>query len=282
MSQKYALIGHPLGHTMSPFIHNRLFELAGLDAEYTVCDIAPEQLADAMKGELARYDGMNVTIPHKQTVIPFLDEIDARAKMYGAVNAICRGKTLAGYNTDCIGFLRALEADGVSLQNNRVVILGCGGVARAFAFESALAQADLTLSVRDADRAMADVLRAEIEEKVPGARITICGLDDAQGEIGLLINATPLGMYPKTEGCSASDRLIAQSSAVFDAVYNPEETTLLRKAKASGAKAIGGMPMLVWQAVAAQEIWNPVTFSVAAVKQLIREANDYMNEHFRG
>ncbi|MCI8497558.1 MAG: shikimate dehydrogenase [Clostridiales bacterium] len=281
MSRKYALIGHPLGHTMSPFIHNRLFELAGLDAQYFVCDVAPDKLEEAMKGELTQYDGMNVTIPHKQTVIPFLDEIDARAKMYGAVNAICRGEALAGYNTDCIGFLRALEADGVSLEGNRVVVLGAGGVARAFAFESALAKADLTLAVRDADLEMANVLKTEIEQKVPGAAITICGLDDAQGRIGLLINATPLGMYPKTEGCAASDRLISLSGAVFDAVYNPEETLLLKKAKAAGAKAIGGMPMLVWQAVAAQEIWNPVTFPVDKIRELIRDANVYMNEHFQ-
>ena len=235
-----------------------------------------------MKGKLQEYEGINVTIPHKQAVIPFLDEIDGRAKMYGAVNAIRRGKSVVGYNTDCVGFLRALEADGVSLRGNRVVILGCGGAARAFAFESALAGADLTLSVRDTSRKAAVTLQKEIGQKVPNARVSICGMDEAQGEIGLLINATPLGMYPETEGCAASDRLISLSRAVFDAVYNPEETVFLQKAKAAGVKAIGGMPMLVWQAVAAQEIWNPVAFSAAAVKQLIREANVYMNEHFRG
>ena len=129
-TKKFAVIGHPIGHTMSPFIHTRLFELQGVKAEYTKLDIAPENLEYEFKNTLSKLDGFNITIPHKQAVIPFLDEIDAKAEMYGSVNTVSNKNGISkGYTTDPDGFLKALDAAGILL-NGRIVVFGCGGVAR--------------------------------------------------------------------------------------------------------------------------------------------------------
>ena len=138
MSKKFAVIGHPIGHTMSPFIHDRLFKLSGIDARYSVIDIAPENLARDYNETLKNLDGYNITIPHKQNIIPLLDEIDEKAEMYGSVNTVSNinGKA-KGYTTDPDGFLEALKYASIDL-NGRVVILGCGGVARTMAYEALL------------------------------------------------------------------------------------------------------------------------------------------------
>ena len=136
--KKFAVIGHPIGHTMSPFIHTRLFELSGVDAEYTKLDIAPENLEYEYKNTLSKLDGYNITIPHKQNIIPLINEIDSKAEMYGSVNTVANYNGIAkGYTTDPDGFLKALDASGIVL-SGRVLILGCGGVARTMAYEIAL------------------------------------------------------------------------------------------------------------------------------------------------
>ena len=166
--KKFAVIGHPIGHTMSPFIHNRLFELSGIEAEYTKLDIAPENLAD----ESAKYasGGYNITIPHKQNIIPLIDEIDEKAKMYGSVNTVANFDGVAkGYTTDPDGFLKALNAAGITL-DGRVVILGCGGVARTMAYEVVLKGLPLLFAVRKEDVDTAKLLCNEIENIVKGAR----------------------------------------------------------------------------------------------------------------
>lgn len=144
---KYALLGYPLGHTMSPPIHKRLFELdARPDAEYEVCEIPPEQL-DSKSEYLNSLDGYNITIPYKVDIISHLDELDESAKRYNSVNCVVNrnGKNI-GFNTDCTGFLRSLEAGGAKL-GGRVLQIGCGGVGRMMATEAALHGADLTIVV---------------------------------------------------------------------------------------------------------------------------------------
>ena len=148
MSKHYAVIGHPIGHTMSPFIHKRLFELAGVDADYTQLDIAPESLEKEFHQSLAKLDGYNITIPHKQSIIPFLDELDEKAKMYGSVNTVLnRGGKTKGFTTDPDGFLKAIDAAGIKL-DGRIMILGCGGVARTMAYEIALMGKPFEFAVR--------------------------------------------------------------------------------------------------------------------------------------
>ena len=136
MSERaFAVIGHPIGHTMSPFIHERLFSLAGCSGKYTVIDVAPEEFPSRI-GELDRLAGYNVTIPDKQPIIPFLDRLDKRAEMYGSVNTVRNGEIREGFTTDPDGFLKSLETEGIPLAGD-VVILGCGGVARTFLYEAA-------------------------------------------------------------------------------------------------------------------------------------------------
>lgn len=254
--KKFAVIGHPIGHTMSPFIHNRLFKLSGIEAEYTKLDIAPENLDDEYKNVLSKLDGYNITIPHKQNIIPLIDEIDEKAKMYGSVNTVANIDGVAkGYTTDPDGFLKALDAAGIVL-DGRVVILGCGGVARTMAYEVVLKGLPLLFAVRKEDVEIAKSLCSEIENTVKGAKVSFCLIDELEGDIDVLVNATPLGMFPKVDVQPVSDSVINRCASVFDAVYNPLETVLIKKALANGAKAVGGMSMLVWQAVVAHEKWD--------------------------
>ena len=255
-TKKFAVIGHPIGHTMSPFIHNRLFELSGIEAEYTKLDIAPENLADEYKNVLSKLDGYNITIPHKQNIIPLIDEIDEKAKMYGSVNTVANINGVAkGYTTDPDGFLKALDAAGITL-DGRVVILSCGGVARTMAYEVVLKGLPLLFAVRKEDVEIAKSLCSEIENTVKDAKVSFCLIDELSGDIDVLVNATPLGMFPKVDVQPVSDLVINRCASVFDAVYNPLETVLIKKALANGAKAVGGMSMLVWQAVVAHEKWD--------------------------
>ena len=277
--KKYAVIGHPIGHTMSPFIHKRLFELAGVDAEYTKLDIAPEMLSEEYKSVLSKLDGYNITIPHKQNIIPLIDEIDSKAKMYGSVNTVANNNGIAkGYTTDPDGFLKALESENIVI-DGRVVIVGCGGVARTMAYEVVLKNKPILFAVRYESKARAEYLCNEIREAVKGAEVSYCFISELSGDIDLLVNATPLGMYPNIETQPVTDEVIAKCANVYDAVYNPLETRLIQKAKANGAKAIGGMSMLVWQAAVAQEKWNGTSFDTDDIAKLCIDAkNELMNK----
>ena len=272
--KKYAVIGHPIGHTMSPFINTRLFALSGIEAEYTKLDIAPEDLKSSYDSVLSKLDGYNITIPHKQNIIPLIDKIDSKAKMYGSVNTVANKDGVAtGYTTDPDGFLKALEAAQITI-NGRVVIVGCGGVARTMAYEVALKNLPLLFAVRKEDTQIAQYLCNEIQNTIEGAKVSYCLIDELSGDIDLLINATPLGMYPKIEVQPVSDDVISKCSSVFDAVYNPLETVLIQKAKANGSKAVGGMSMLVWQAVVAHEKWDGSVYDVADIDKLCLDASE--------
>ena len=262
---RFTLIGHPLGHSMSPWIHERLFRLAGLTAEYTLTDIAPEDLAGSVDG-LRRLRGFNVTIPYKTDILPHLKKLDETVERYQSVNTVAVNSDgeLFGYNTDCSGFLHSvgeIPADG------SVLLVGCGGVGRMMATECVLHGAALTVVERDLPRAQA--LAEELQRRF---QTDIRVLEAAPEEdFDLLMNATPVGMYPKVNACPVSDDVIARSGRVFDVIYNPTETQLIRKAKALGKEAVGGSAMLVWQAAVAQSIWNNTRFDPAGIWALVTE-----------
>ena len=272
-TKKYAVIGHPIGHTMSPFIHKRLFELTNIDAEYGIIDIAPENLSAEYENTLKKLDGFNITIPHKQAIIPFINKIDPKAKMYGSVNTVHNENGIAtGYTTDPDGFLKALESASIVI-GGRVVILGCGGVARTMAYEVVLKNVPLTFAIRREDEEVVKVLCNEIKNAVANAQLTYCFIDELCGDIDLLINATPIGMYPKIDAQHVTDQVISKCKAVYDVVYNPIQTVLVQKALANGSQALGGMSMLVWQAVVAQQKWNNTTFNVEDIEKLCIDAS---------
>lgn len=279
MSKKqFAVIGHPIGHTMSPFIHSRLFALAGVEAEYHVMDIPPENLGQAVP-ELKKLDGFNITIPHKSAIIPFLDELDKKAATYGSVNTVVNGETSVGYTTDGEGFTIALRENGIPLKG-RVVILGAGGVARTMAYEALIAGCAVTLAVRPSDLLQAARLDGEILTTMHNPAISTCTIDRLEGRVDLLVNATPVGMYPKINAMPVSGVILSHCANVFDAVYNPEDTLLMKAARANGARVLGGMPMLVWQAAAAHNIWEGSTYKTSDIHELCEDASAELTRQF--
>lgn len=263
----FGLIGYPLGHSMSPVIHKELFKINGIDADYNLKEISPDVLSQGI-GELKKLDGFNVTIPHKTGIIPFLDKLSDRSELFGAVNTVAiKDGILTGYNTDCFGFLRALEMAGIKLGGN-VLLCGSGGVSRMFAFEAVLADSNLTVAVRDEDIDAANQIKKEIAQRL-NKNIAVTTLDNVDGEYDVLINGTPVGMYPNVDACVLPKDKIAKCKAVFDAVYNPLETRLIKYAKECGAKYSNGLPMLVLQAAVAQEIWFDVKFTMEQISSVI-------------
>lgn len=272
MQKKYAVIGHPIGHTMSPFIHKRLFELSDVDASYGVIDIKPEALANEYEKTLKKLDGYNITIPHKSAIIPFLDRIDEKADMYGSVNTVANsdGKA-AGYTTDPDGFLKALEYAHIPL-SGRVVILGCGGVARTMAYEALLKNAELEFAVRGKSISKVKKLIDEINSKLDNPKVSFCEINELSGDINTLINATPVGMSPNSEFMPVNEIQLKNCANVFDAVYNPLDTLLVKTAKANGSNAESGMSMLVWQAVVAHYHWDKSVYDEKDIEKLCGDA----------
>lgn len=264
--KSFGLIGYPLGHSMSPVIHRELFKISGKNGEYNLFEIAPENLSSEIS-KIKSLSGFNVTIPHKINVIPFLDELDERAALFGAVNTVKIGEKTKGYNTDCAGFIRALQMAEIELTGN-VLLCGAGGVARMFAFEAVLAGCNLTIAARDADIPAANKIKNEIKEKL-NIDTQVINLNDVKDSYNLIINGTPVGMHPNVNACVIPKEIIEKSNAVFDAIYNPEETLFIKYAKNAGLKYSNGLSMLVWQAAVAEEIWNDVEFSMDDIKKVI-------------
>jgi shikimate dehydrogenase len=274
MKRKYALLGETLKHTMSPPIHKALFELRGRDFEYEIVEVTPDELA-GKAAYLNSLAGYNITIPHKMGIIEHIDRLDETAKRYNSVNCVDnKDGVLTGYNTDCVGFLETIRAMKVHL-DRKVLLIGCGGVGRMMAIEAALAGADLNIAVLESDIPLAEKAAAEIREMKPDAAISIIDIRKigATAHFDVLLNATPVGMYPKVDGCPVPDEIIAASDSVFDVIYNPGETQLLKKAKAMGKKCSGGMAMLVWQAVTAHRIWDGYEYIAEEVRGIIDEVS---------
>lgn len=281
MSRKYAILGETLKHTMSPPIHKRLFELKNREFEYEILEVKPEDLK-AKAEYLSTLNGYNITIPHKIGIIDYIDELDDSAKRYHSVNCVDNknGKS-TGYNTDCDGFLRTVRAMNID-NTGKILLIGCGGVGRMMAIEAALAGADLYIAVLESDLPLAKQVEKEIKAMKADARINIVLNTQipTDREYELLMNACPVGMYPKTEACPTTDDVIKASKAVFDVIYNPRETKLMQKAKAMGKKAVGGMAMLVWQAVSAHEIWDNDEYTDEEVQSIIDEMEIAVEKDF--
>lgn len=273
---KYALIGHPLGHSMSPLIHEKLFSLSGItDYSYDLIDISPKDLTKN-ENMLRELKGFNITIPHKTAIIPITDKLGESAKRYNSVNCISNSDgIMTGYNTDCDGFLRSAELLPLG---SKVLLIGCGGVGRMIAIESALHGADLTIAVIPQDIKVAETVMAEIIEKCETVSVKICLISEINGQFDLLINATPVGMYPKNNACAVSDKVIENCLSFFDVIYNPTETLLIKKARALGRTAVGGAAMLVWQAVKAHQLWYGGQFKSEDISKIICDVENEVNK----
>lgn len=276
------LIGHPVGHSLSPVIHNAAFAALGLNACYLSWDVEPTRLGDALDGARAMgFAGLNVTIPHKETVTSWLDELSPSAVMAGAVNVIeNRNGYLIGHNTDGAGFLRALALDcGFQPAGKRVLILGAGGAARAIA--SALIAAGVgRLTVANRTLSRAQDLVAHLTRTFPSAgavNAVDLGPESAMAgvlsECNLVINCTPVGMPPATglSPLAAVDDLPGEC-LVADTIFNPRRTRLLAMAEARGLRTMGGQGMLVHQAALAWEIWFGQPGPVGIMARALDEA----------
>jgi len=260
----YALVGNPVGHSLSPPMHEAAYEALGMDARYVALE--PDANAGAAAVEAAAtlgVAGLNVTIPFKEAVLDAVDP-DALARRVGAVNTVdFTGDGPTGHNTDVAGVQRAFERFDVSLDGAAAVVVGAGGAARAAAV--ALDDAGAAVHVANRTRARADRLATEF-------RVASSGLDALPGLVAdadVLVNATSVGMDEDVSPVAAS--ALHADLAVLDAVYSPLETRLLRDAAAAGATAIDGAWMLLYQGVAAFERWTGETAPVEAMNAALRD-----------
>ncbi len=275
------IIGDPIEHTMSPAMHNAAFNKLGLDYVYVPFPVKEKDLDKAIQGMRAlNIRGLNVTIPHKVTVIQFLDELDGLAKKIGAVNTIVNDDgVLKGYNTDATGFLQALLERGIEPRGKNVVVLGAGGASRAICFTLAEQDANLTIVNRLLELDWAVELAGSISQvskrEVKALELNKENLATALRGADILVNATSVGMSPNVDETLVTADLIKPALVVFDVVYNPVKTKLIREAEEAGAETIGGLEMLLWQGALAFEKWTglkaPVELMRAeAIKGLAR------------
>ncbi len=262
MDTALGIIGYPIGHSMSPVFQQAALDACGVDARYVAYQVAPDDVGEFVNGlRQPGIMGINVTVPHKLAVMPFLDEIDDWATEAGAVNTIVnREGRLTGHNTDGYGFLRALrEGAEFEPQGRRTLILGAGGAARGVVL--ALARegvGDLTIANRTPERAenLAELAR---NRSISAQAIPLSGgdLTEAASQADLIVNCTTIGMThgPGEDETPLPGDAIPSTALVNDLVYNPLETRLLREAAQVGAKTLGGIQMLVYQGAASFEMW---------------------------
>lgn len=280
MSRKFKVIGFPIGHSMSPFIHKELFSLKNTEAEYDKLEIDPAKLSFDFEDKLKELDGFNVTIPHKVAIIGLLDEIDKVAAEYGAVNTVARRDgRYYGYNTDAYGFLKGLEFSSIPLCG-RVLVYGFGGAARTIITECLKAGCDVTVGTLHDLMEQAEKTVAELEAK-SGRRISLIENGDITEKYDLFINATPVGMYPKVGASPITAEQVELFTYVYDIVYNPQQTELLRLAAQKGKVCGGGLSMLVCQAELAHTIWYGAEFSREETETVIAKSAKEMEEVFR-
>jgi len=254
------VIGDPIEHTMSPAMHNAAFAQMGLDYVYVTFKVKKEGLGraiDGMRGLNIR--GLSVTIPHKVAVIPLLDKLDPLVEKIGAVNTIINDDgLLTGCNTDAGGFLQALLSRGIEPKGKKVVILGAGGASRAVSFILAERGAHLVILNRRLEwaEALAGRLSSFFTQEVKALELVEENLNGALEEADILVNTTSVGMSPDISETLVPSNLLKPALVVFDIVYNPIKTRLLKEAEATGAETISGVDMFVWQGALAFEKWT--------------------------
>lgn len=268
------LIGYPVGHSISPVIHNDLAALYGHNLVYVPLAVSPGNLKKAIDGaEAFDFLGMNVTVPYKSETLPYLKEIDPLAKRIGAVNTLVRTEGgYKGYNTDMPGLYRAMRADGVKIAGEEVILLGAGGAARAVAFMLLEKGAKRIIILnRSIERALK--LTEEVNQAAKEQYATAYDLDEYgkldQEQKYLVIQATNVGMFPHTEQAVIEDEdFYKLVKTGYDIIFNPPETRFMHLVKKSGGEAFNGLKMLLYQGIIAYELWNHVSVSEEAAQDI--------------
>jgi shikimate dehydrogenase len=277
-TQIVTLLGHPVEHSLSPRIHNAAFRAQDVNAVYVATPVHPDRLHAGVEGlQALQFLGANVTVPHKEAVRPLLDDVSERAAAVGAVNTIVRdGETLRGDNTDVEGFLTPLvRAMGEALTDTRMLVFGAGGAARAVAYGLLDHYRPEALTLVARRPAQAEALAADLGGYDPQDALRVSTFEaagDAVRASRLLVNATPLGMAPETDGTPWPDAGdFGADHVAYDLVYTPEQTRFLRDAADQGATTIGGLDMLVQQAAAAYRQWTGRTMPTDSVYDALRQ-----------
>ncbi len=254
------LIGNPVEHTLSPVIHNTIAECMQENMVYMPFPVK-ENIKAAIEGAYALgIQGMNVTVPYKSDVMPHLAELDEQASIIGAVNTLVRvDDGYKGYNTDLLGLYRAMKSEGILIEKANVIIVGAGGAARAAAFLCAFHQAEnIYIINRTVEKAVR--IADEIKEKTGFEKVhplSIFEYDKIPGNGYLVLQATKVGLYPNIEETPITDGAFFDKAAVvYDLIYTPQETKFMCLAREHGGEAYNGLKMLLYQGVAAYEMWN--------------------------
>jgi shikimate dehydrogenase len=258
------IFGYPIDHTLSPLMHNAAFRALNMNNCYVAFKVLPEDLPDAVRAvKSLNLLGVNITVPHKEQVIPLLDEVNEEARFIGAVNTVVNNEgRLTGYNTDGRGFMSSLSEAGISVEDKEVVIIGTGGAARAISYY--LSKKASHLSLFDIDTEKSEKLVSDLRN----IRSNVDLLESAAhlGNADIVINATPLGLHAD-DPLPVQRELISSSMTVCDLVY--KTTGLLRAAQAKGAATIDGSGMLLWQGVLAFELWTGMKPPVNVMKDIL-------------
>lgn len=278
------LMGNPVEHTMSPLIHNNLSERLGKNLTYVPFHVPTGHVKEAVEGAFAlNLLGLNVTVPYKSEVIPFLKDIDPLAKQIGAVNTLVRTEDgFKGYNTDMPGLYRAMCEDGVKIEGEKVLILGAGGVARAVALLLAQKKAsDIVILNRTLDKAK--MVAEEVNSIVGRQLVKAMALEGhcklPEGEKYLVIQATNVGMFPEVDSAVIEEEAFYHKVHTgYDLIFNPSVTRFMKLVQEHGGRAFGGGKMLLYQAVIAYELWTGAQIQ----KELAARIYDKLTEAMRG
>lgn len=272
------VIGNPVEHTMSPAIHNTLSGLMNINMAYVPFFVEKGRIGEAVKGAYAlNILGLNVTVPYKSDVIPFLADIDPLAERIGAVNTLVRvSGGYKGFNTDMPGLYRAMKSDGVDVENREVLILGAGGVARAVAVMLAEKKAkEITIINRSVDHARK--IAEEVNGYVGRELVKVMALSEVgnlPGKEYLAIQSTSVGMHPNVdEAVIENEDFYKQIHTGYDLVFNPRETRFMKLVKEQGGQAYNGLKMLLYQGIIAYELWNNVKVSEEQAGQVYDTIN---------
>ena len=265
------VIGDPIEHTLSPTMQNAAFSALKLDVAFLAFKVKPAELENAVNGMRAlNIRGLNVTMPHKSTVMNFLDRIDLSAQIVNSVNTILNKESkLFGFNTDGVGALKALRENGVEPKGRKVLLLGAGGAARAIAYAMAKESDELAVLNRTVKPAqeLVKLLEKTANKKIVAGALSPKEIQQNLQDSDILINATSIGMKPKVDESLVAPKLLRPDLAVMDIVYNPIETKLAKDAKAAGAKVVSGVEMLIYQGAASFEIWTGKSAPVEVMRQ---------------
>ncbi len=252
MRNVYGLLGEKLGHSISPQIHNLIFKELNINGNYNLFEVEKDKLRVATEGlKVLGVLGVNVTIPYKVEVIRLLDHISIEAEKIGAVNTICFNNGIAtGFNTDYLGFGMLLDKHNVEIKNKKIIVLGTGGASKA-----------ITQYFEDRGVSEITLVTRKIEKGVKISNNKIISYNElianASGDI--IVNCTPLGMYPNINSSPVEEAVISRFETAVDLIYNPFETLFLKYANEVGAKTANGLYMLIGQALAAEELWNNIS-----------------------